>query len=55
MARAVARGRTNCKVVEVLHVSTSAVRTHITTVRSKLVVRNRVEIAVWAWEHGLVP
>jgi DNA-binding CsgD family transcriptional regulator len=27
---------------------------HISTIQTKLDMRNRVEIAAWAWEHGLV-
>jgi DNA-binding CsgD family transcriptional regulator len=30
------------------------VKTHLGHVQSKLSARNRVEIAAWAWEHGLV-
>jgi hypothetical protein len=37
-----------------LFVSLSTVKTHLTIVRSKLDARNRTEIAVWAWEHGIV-
>lgn len=54
VVRAVARGSTNAEIAAVLHVTTSTVKTHITNVRHKLVARNRVEIAAWAWEHGLV-
>jgi DNA-binding NarL/FixJ family response regulator len=50
----VARGRTNAEIAEALFVSVSTVKTHLEAVRLKLGVRNRTEIAVWAWEHGIV-
>jgi DNA-binding NarL/FixJ family response regulator len=52
--RAVARGRTNAEIAGELFVSLSTVKTHLTNVQNKLTARNRTEIAIWAWEHGLV-
>lgn len=54
VVRALARGRTNAEIGAELHVSLSTVKTHLSHVQSKLDVRNRVEIAAWAWEHGLM-
>ncbi|MCO1660291.1 response regulator [Pseudonocardia humida] len=54
VVRAVARGRTNSEIAAELFVSLSTVKTHLTNVHSKLTTRNRVEIAAWAWENGLV-
>lgn len=54
VVRAVARGRTNAEIAAELFVSLSTVKTHLTNVQHKLDVRNRTEIAVWAWEHGQV-
>lgn len=54
VVRAVARGRTNAEIAEEIHVTVSTVKTHVANVGNKLLVRNRVEIAAWAWEHGLV-
>jgi DNA-binding NarL/FixJ family response regulator len=54
VVRAVARGRTNAEIAAELFVSLSTVKTHLTNVQAKLSARNRVEIAAWAWEHGLV-
>lgn len=48
------RGRTNAEIAAELVVTLSTVETHVSNVRTKLAARNRVEIAVWAWEHGLV-
>lgn len=54
VARAVARGRTNAEIADELVLALSTVKTHVSNVGAKLAVRNRVEIAVWAWEHGLL-
>jgi DNA-binding NarL/FixJ family response regulator len=50
----VARGKTNAEIAGTLFVSVSTVKTHLEAVRAKLPARNRVEIAAWAWEHGVV-
>lgn len=50
----VARGKTNAEIAETLFVSVSTVKTHLEAIRAKLQRRNRVEIAAWAWEHGVV-
>jgi DNA-binding CsgD family transcriptional regulator len=50
----VARGKTNAEIAGTLFVSVSTVKTHLEAVRAKLGVRNRVGIAAWAWEHGVV-
>ncbi|MFF4103777.1 response regulator [Streptomyces sp. NPDC001903] len=54
VVRCVARGRTNAEIAGELFVSLSTVKTHLANVQTKLDVRNRVEIAAWAWESGLV-
>ena len=46
----VARGRTNGEIAEELHISLSTVKTHLTSLMQKLGARNRVEIAIWAYE-----
>jgi len=48
----VARGRTNREIAEELYISPSTVKTHITSLMLKLGARNRVEIAIWAYENG---
>ena len=48
----VARGRTNAEIADELHISLSTVKTHLASLMSKLGVRNRVEIAMWAYETG---
>ncbi len=51
---AVARGRTNNEISEELHITLSAVKTHIASLMGKLGARNRVEIAIWAYETNRV-
>jgi DNA-binding NarL/FixJ family response regulator len=48
--RTVARGRTNSEIAEELHISLSTVKTHLASLMAKLGARNRVEIAMWAYE-----
>jgi DNA-binding NarL/FixJ family response regulator len=54
VVRLVARGRTNQEVAAELFVSLSTVKTHLGSIFTKLGTRNRVEIAAWAWESGIV-
>ncbi|ACY96883.1 MULTISPECIES: response regulator [Thermomonospora] len=54
VVRLVARGRTNEEIAGELFVSLSTVKTHLGNVQRKLAARNRVEIAAWAWESGIV-
>lgn len=53
VVRLVARGRTNEEVAAELYVTLSTVKTHLGNAQRKLATRNRVEVAAWAWEHGL--
>ena len=46
----VARGRTNSEIADDLHISISTVKTHLASLMGKLGARNRVEIAMWAYE-----
>ncbi|MFR9798762.1 response regulator [Streptomyces sp. MS06] len=47
---AVARGLTNTETADALHISLSTVKTHLASLMAKLGARNRVEIAMWAYE-----
>jgi DNA-binding NarL/FixJ family response regulator len=48
----VARGLTNAEIAGELHIGLSTVKTHVTNLMTKLGARNRVEIAMWAYETG---
>jgi DNA-binding NarL/FixJ family response regulator len=50
----VARGRTNGEIAGELHISLSTVKSHIASLMAKLGARNRVEIAMWAYETNRV-
>lgn len=47
---AVARGLTNHEVAASLYISLSTVKTHLGSLMAKLGVRNRVELALWAYQ-----
>jgi DNA-binding NarL/FixJ family response regulator len=46
----VAKGRTNAEIADELHVSLSTVKFHLASLMTKIGARNRVEIAIWAYE-----
>ncbi len=48
----VARGRTNAEIAGDLHISLGTVKAHLGSLMTKLDARNRVEIAMWAYETG---
>ncbi|MFI1988815.1 response regulator [Actinoplanes sp. NPDC020271] len=54
VVRLIARGRTNAEIAAELFISVGTVKTHLGSVQSKISLRNRVEVAAWAWEHRLV-
>ncbi|MCW6005944.1 response regulator transcription factor [Micromonospora sp. CPCC 205371] len=51
---AVARGRTNSEIASELYITLSTVKTHIASLMTKLGARNRVEVAMWAYETDRV-
>lgn len=51
---AVARGRTNAEIGAELHISMSTVKFRVAGLLTKLGARNRVELAIWAYETGRV-
>jgi DNA-binding NarL/FixJ family response regulator len=48
----VARGRTNAEIADELFISLSTVKSHLASLMAKIGARNRVEIAIWAYESG---
>ena len=50
----VARGRTNAEIADELHISVSTVKAHLASIMTKLSARNRVELAMWAYETNRI-
>ena len=48
----VAQGWTNHEIADDVHISISTAKTHLASLMRKLNARNRVEIAMWAYETG---
>jgi DNA-binding NarL/FixJ family response regulator len=46
----VAQGRTNAEIAHELHISLSTVKFHLASLMNKIGARNRVQIAIWAYE-----
>lgn len=52
IAGKVAEGKTNSDIARELFISAGTVKTHVASIQRKLQVRNRVGVAVRAWELG---
>jgi DNA-binding NarL/FixJ family response regulator len=50
----VARGRSNAEIAGSLYISAGTVKTHVARILSKLDLRDRVQVVVFAYEHGIV-
>jgi DNA-binding NarL/FixJ family response regulator len=50
----VAIGRTNAEIAAELFISLTTVKTHVASLLTKIGARNRVEIAMWAYDTGRV-
>lgn len=51
----VARGSTNPEIADELNISLSTVKFHLASLMTKLGARNRIEIAIWAYETKRMP
>ncbi|MCX2955317.1 response regulator [Lentzea sp. NEAU-D7] len=50
VALTVAQGLTNSEIADELHISLSTVKFHLASLMNKIGARNRVQIAIWAYE-----
>ena len=52
--RLLARGDSNREIGETLFITEGTVKNHVSSILSKLALRDRTQAALWAREHGLV-
>jgi DNA-binding NarL/FixJ family response regulator len=52
--RLVARGMSNAEIADSLVISEATVKTHVAAVLSKLELKNRAQVVVFAYESGIV-
>ena len=50
----IASGLTNSQIAQRLQISENTVKGHVSNIRTKLQIANRVHLAVYAWENGIV-
>ena len=50
----IATGRSNAEIAEALFISEETVKTHVRRVLQKLVLRDRAQAVVYAYENGVV-
>lgn len=54
VTRLVANGLSNAEIGRELFISPGTAKNYVARIQQKLTVRNRVEIASWAWSQGIV-
>lgn len=50
----IAKGMTNGEMTEHLHISSTTVKSHVSSILGKLYISDRTKLAVYAWENGLI-
>ncbi len=54
IVRVLALGRSNAEIASALFLAPGTVKNHVASIQRKLDVRNRVGVAAWAWENGVM-
>jgi DNA-binding NarL/FixJ family response regulator len=54
VVRLIAAGLSNAEIASGLYLSEATIKSHITRILARLGLRDRVQIAVYAYEHGIV-
>jgi DNA-binding NarL/FixJ family response regulator len=54
VVRLIAQGLSNAEIATTLYLSQATIKSHIARILAKLALRDRVQIAVYAYEHGIV-
>jgi DNA-binding NarL/FixJ family response regulator len=54
VVRLVAQGMSNAEIAARLYLSEATIKSHIARILAKLGLRDRVQVAVYAYEHGIV-